>query len=111
MSALQTVHTTFSDADIQAFAPELKIGILATVNPAGQPHLTLISSLSACSPTQVTWGQFTEGLSKAHVRANPRTGFLIMTPAKELWRGKATFTHTAQGGPEFDRYSESDKDS
>jgi hypothetical protein len=99
------MHTTFSDADIQAFAPELKIGLLATVNPAGQPHLTLISSLSACSPTQVVWGQFTEGLSKAHVRENPKTGFLIMSLQKELWRGKATFTHTAQGGPEFERYN------
>jgi hypothetical protein len=99
------VHTTFSDADIQAFAPELKIGLLATVNPAGQPHLTLISSLSACSPTQVIWGQFTEGLSKVHARENPKTGFLIMSLQKELWRGKATFTRTAQGGPEFERYN------
>jgi hypothetical protein len=99
------VHTTFSETDIQAFAPELKIGLLATVNPAGLPHLTLISSLSACSPTQVTWGQFTEGFSKAHVRQNPKTGFLIMSLQKDLWRGKATFTHTAQGGPEFDRYN------
>ncbi len=105
MSAAPPVRTAFSEADIQAFAPELKIGLLATVNPAGQPHLTLISSLAACAPTQVTWGQFTEGLSKTHVRQNPKTGFLIMTLAKELWRGKAIFTHTAQGGPEFDRYN------
>ncbi len=28
-----------------------------------------------------------------------------MSLAKELWRGKATFTHTAQGGPEFERYN------
>jgi hypothetical protein len=105
MTATPTEYTTFSDTDIQAFAPERKIGLLATVNPAGQPHLTLISSLSACSPTQVTWGQFTEGLSKFHVRENPKTGFLIMSLQKELWRGKATFTRTAQGGPEFERYN------
>jgi hypothetical protein len=105
MNTPPSVHTTFSDADIEAFAPELKIGLLATVNPAGLPHLTLISSLSACSPTQVIWGQFTEGLSKAYVRANPRTGFLIMSLQKELWRGKATFTRAAQGGPEFERYN------
>jgi len=105
MTETPSVHTTFSDADIQAFAPELKIGLLATVNPQGLPHLTLISSLSACSPAQMTWGQFTEGLSKAHVRANPKTGFLIMSLQKELWRGKATFTRTAQGGPEFERYN------
>jgi len=108
MTSMTTPHlpyTTFSDADIQAFAPELKIGVLATVTPDGQPHLTLISSLGACSPTQVTFGQFTEGMSKAHVRANPKAGFLIMTLARDLWRGKATFTRTAQSGPEFDRYN------
>ncbi len=106
MSRAQTTLPTFSEADIRAFEPALKIGLLATVNAAGQPHLTLITSLAACSPTQVTWGQFTEGLSKQHVRRNPKTGFLIMSLAKELWRGKATFTHTAQQGPEFDRYNQ-----
>lgn len=105
MEPITSSYTTFSDTDIAAFAPELKIGLLATVNPAGQPHLTLISSLSACSPTQVIWGQFTEGLSKVHVQENPKTGFLIMSLQKELWRGKATFTRTAQGGPEFERYN------
>ena len=106
MSSPGSGLTAFSESDIEAFEPALKIGLLATVNASGQPHLTLISSLAACSPTQVTWGQFTEWLSKQHVRANPKTGFLIMSLAKELWRGKATFTHVAQGGPEFDRYNQ-----
>lgn len=98
-------QNTFSDSDIKAFEPALKIGLLATVNPDGLPHLTLISSLSACSPTQLVWGQFTEGLSKQYIRQNPKTGFLIMTLQKELWRGKAMFTHTARQGPEFERYN------
>ena len=42
----------------------MKIGILGTVNPQGLPHLTMISSLKACSPTQLCFGQFTEGVSK-----------------------------------------------
>ncbi len=98
-------QSTFSDSDIKAFEPALKIGLLATVNPDGLPHLTLISSLSACSSTQLVWGQFTEGLSKQYIRQNPRVGFLIMTLQRELWRGKATFTHTARQGPEFERYN------
>jgi hypothetical protein len=99
------LHTTFSPEDIQALEPALKIGILATVNDDGLPHLTLISSLKANTPTQMTWGQFTEGLSKSFIRTHPKVGWLIMTLDKQLWRGKATFTHTAQTGPEFEAYN------
>lgn len=100
-----TLHTTFSPDDIQALEPALKIGILATVNDDGLPHLTLISSLKANTPTQMTWGQFTEGLSKGFIRTHPKVGWLVMTLDKQLWRGKAIFTHTAQGGPEFEAYN------
>jgi len=100
-----TLHSTFSADDIQALEPALKIGILATVNDDGLPHLTLISSLKANTPTQLTWGQFTEGLSKSYIRSHPKAGWLIMTLDKQLWRGKATFTHTAQTGPEFEAYN------
>jgi hypothetical protein len=95
----------FSEADIQALAPVMKVGLLATVTPDGLPHLTLISSLQASAPRQMIWGQFVEGLSKQYVRENPRAGFLVMTLDRELWRGKATFTHTATQGPEFEMYN------
>jgi len=98
-------HTTFSEADIAAFMPEMKIGLLATVNDAGLPHLTLISTFRASSPTQLTWGQFIEGLSKRYIRQHPQVGFMVMTLNKEVWRGKATFTHTARQGPDYDAYN------
>ncbi len=98
-------HTTFSESDIAAFMPEMKIGLLATVNDDGLPHLTLLSTLRASSPTQLTWGQFTEGLSKQFIRQHPQVGFMVMTLNKEVWRGKATFTHTARHGPEYDAYN------
>lgn len=100
-----TVERTFDEADIKATEPTLKVGLLATINDDGLPHLTLISSLQACSPTEVVWGQFTEGLSKAFIRRNPRAGFLVMTLNKELWRGKATFSRTATEGGEFEAYN------
>ncbi|MCP4542674.1 MAG: pyridoxamine 5'-phosphate oxidase family protein, partial [Chloroflexi bacterium] len=78
-------HTSFSETDMQAFEPEMKIGLLATVNEQGLPHLTLISSLRASTPTQVIWGQFTEGLSKKFIKHNPRAAFMIMTLDRELW--------------------------
>jgi len=97
--------TTFSITDIQDTQPALKIGLLGTVNPRGQPHLTLLSTLMACGTRQLSFGQFTEGLSKKHLLQNPRTGFLIMSLDRTLWRGKATFTHTARAGGEYDYYN------
>lgn len=98
-------QTTFSADDIRLLSPAMKVGILATVNADGLPHLTLISTLMAGSTSQVVWGQFMEGSSKVHVRDNPRTGFLIMTLDRHLWRGKATFTHTSSSGKDYDFYN------
>lgn len=101
---VQVCHE-FSPADIEALAPMMKVGLLATVSEEGMPHLTLITSLQANTPVQLIWGQFTEGLSKQYIRDNSKAGFLIMTLDRELWRGKATFTHAAQQGPEFEMYN------
>ncbi len=98
-------YPSFSEQDMQLLAPFLKIGLLATVTPQGLPHLTFISSLRPNTPTQLTWGQFSEGKSKEYILQNPKVGFLMMTLQKDLWRGKATFTHTAKQGPEYDDYN------
>lgn len=97
--------TTFSPEDIKETQPEMKVGLLATVTPAGLPHLTLISSLMACAPKKLCFGQFTEGMSKKHILNNPRVGFLIMSLDKNLWRGKATYSHSTREGPEYDFYN------
>jgi hypothetical protein len=99
------VYSTFSADDIRSLEPPMKIGLLATVNPQGLPHITLLSSLMASSPTRVAFGQFTEGLSKKHILSNPRAGFLVMSLDKHLWRGQATFTHTACAGKDYDYYN------
>ncbi len=97
--------TEFSQADIQALDVELKVGILGTVNETGLPHLTMISSLRPYAPRGLVWGQFTEGLSKQHIRQNPKAGFMIVSLDRQMWRGKATFTHTAKSGPEYDNFN------
>jgi hypothetical protein len=97
--------TAFSPEDILSTQPAMKIGLLATVTPTGLPHVTLISSLMACAPQQMAFGQFTEGLSKQHILNNPKTGFLIMSLDKNLWRGKATFTHSTKEGLEYDYFN------
>jgi Pyridoxamine 5'-phosphate oxidase len=97
--------TSFSDADIQNTQPAMKVGLLATVSPEGLPHVTLISSLMACGLKQLCFGQFTEGMSKQHILSNPKVGFLVMSLDKNLWRGKATFTHAMKSGAEYEYYN------
>jgi len=101
----QQSFNTFSAEDIQSTQPAMKVGLLATVTPAGLPHVTLISSLMACGPAQMCFGQFTEGMSKKHILNNPKVGFLIMSLDKNLWRGKATYTRFAKEGQEYDFYN------
>jgi hypothetical protein len=102
---MEIKHTTFSDNDMGELEPAMKIGILGTVDPDGLPHLTMISSLKASAPGQMCFGQFTEGRSKEHIRQNPKTGWLIMTLDRSLWRGRANFTHTAQSGLDYEFYN------
>ncbi len=97
--------TTFSDQDIKSLLPAMKIGLLATVNPQGQPHITLLSSIIASAPGQVAFGQFTEGWSKKNILTHPRAGFLVMSLDRHLWRGKAAYTHSARSGKEYDYYN------
>ena len=95
----------FSPEDIEAFKPESKVGLLATVNAAGLPHITLITTMQANGPEEIVWGQFTEGKSKENVLKNPKTGFLIMTLDKNLWRGKALWRESKKEGPEYVRFN------
>ncbi len=95
----------FTEQDIRDLDVELKVGILATVNPQGEPHLTMLSSIRPYAPDKLVWGQFTEGLSKGYVLDNPKCGFLIMSLDKQLWMGKARYTHNLKQGPEMENYN------
>ncbi len=97
--------TAFDIQDLPAFETEAKVGLLATVTPQGLPHLTLITSLQAKDPRTLVFGQFSEGRSKHHVADNPRAGFLIMTMDRHLWRGQATWTHTAREGDDYEMFN------
>jgi len=95
----------FTQDDIRDLNVELKVGVLGTVSPQGLPHLTLLSSIQPCAPETVVWGQFTEGLSKQYIIDNPKTGFVIVSLGKEVWRGKATFREKRKDGPEYTNYN------
>jgi hypothetical protein len=102
---MKTPLARFDERDLKEFEPETKVGLIATVSPEGLPHLTLITALMAKSPTRLVWGQFSEGLSKTHVLANPKTGFLVMTMERSLWRGAALWTGRAGHGPDYDLFN------
>ena len=98
-------HPMFSESDIQGMKPAMKVGLLATISRDGLPHVTLLSTLMASSPTQMCFGQFTEGMSKQHIFDNSKVGFLIMSLDKNLWRGKASYSHSVKDGAEYDFYN------
>ena len=101
-----TDTTALTDEAIRAFAPDAKIGLLATVDPAGLPHVSLITSLQAKDPRRLMFGQFSEGLSKRHVRTNPKVGFLVMNAARELWRGRARWTGATTSGEDYAAFND-----
>jgi hypothetical protein len=96
---------TLSSEAESVFEKDAKIGLLATIGPEGLPHISLITSIQLKGPDQIMFGQFSEGLSKKHVKGNPRTGFLVMSPDKEVWSGKARWTGEASSGEDYEMYN------
>ncbi len=50
MNSIESLKT-FSKEDVQKTQPAMKVGLLATITPGGLPHVTMLSSLMACSPS------------------------------------------------------------
>ena len=96
----------FTQEEIKTFAPAEKIGLVACTDPDGNIHVTLITSIMASGPKQLTLGQFCTGLSKWYIQLNPDVGFLIMSMDKRFWRGKARWTHKRCDGPEYEIYNQ-----
>lgn len=96
----------FDSEAMAAFMPAEKIGLVATVNPQGLPHISLITSTRAATPTQLVCGEFCKGMSKTYMQQNHRVGFLIMTMDRKLWRGTALWTHLRQEGPEYEQFND-----
>ncbi|MCD4669180.1 MAG: pyridoxamine 5'-phosphate oxidase family protein [Actinomycetia bacterium] len=99
------IKRKFSKEDIEAFKPENKIGLIATVSNEGMPHITLISTILAKGDGILMWGQFSQGQSKINVKSNPKTGFLIMTMDRQLWRGKARWQCCLKEGEDYEKFN------
>jgi hypothetical protein len=93
------------EADRQLMSSDSKIGLLATIDDEGSPHITFISSIQPHGSDQLTAGQFCGGLSKRFFRERPKAGFLIFSPQMDIWRGRAIFDKTLTSGPEYEAYN------
>ena len=100
------MKTSFTEQEMKSFEPAEKIGLVACINPEGLPHISLITSIMAPKPDQLTLGQFCKGLSKQYIQESPNIAFLIMTMDKKMWQGRAKWTQLKNEGPEYERYNE-----
>lgn len=82
-----------------------KIGLVATIDDEGEPHISFLSSLQPISGDTLTVGQFCEGLSKRFFKERTKIGFLFFTAQMEIWHGRADYFQTKTIGPEFDMYN------
>jgi len=96
---------SFSQEDMKAFEPAEKVGIIATVTPEGLPHISLITSVMAANPRQLTIGEFSRGKSKEFMQITRKTGFAVLTMDKKIWRGKARWMQLKKEGPEYETYN------
>jgi hypothetical protein len=95
----------FDEADIAAFEPAEKVGLVATLNEEGEPHVSLLTTISALGAAGLTLGEFSRGLSKDFMQRRPRVGFLVMSLDRRLWRGRALWKRRAKEGPEYVKYN------
>ena len=99
-------RTAFKPDEINRLQPTEKVGLLACINPDGKPHVSLITSLQPADEIRMVFGEFSKGLSKQFIQENPKTGFLLMTLDRAMWRGKAEYTHLMKEGPEYQMFNE-----
>lgn len=90
---------------VEMLKNDSKIGVLATMDDDGYPHLTFISSLMALGDDQIIWGKFCEGMSKKLICKRPDVQFLALNADMDFVRGSARFTHTETTGEEYDLFN------
>lgn len=101
----QQFFSKIDNASIAMMDCDSKVGVLATKDENGYPHLSFISSIQAIGEDRLTFGQFSAGLSKRFIIDRPDVGFLALSADKRYLSGTATYTHSAITGPEFDLYN------
>lgn len=97
------INRQFTEDDMKRLLPDEKMGIIATRNSDDLPHISLITTIYAKTPSQIILGEFSSGESKRNMEKNPQVSFLILTPDRSTWRGKALWTHRETSGADYER--------
>ena len=103
----QSVQTkpSISEEARALMQPDNKIGVLATCDADGMPHLALITSLQALGSNQMSFGKFAAGISKGYVVERPDVAFLVLNASMQWVAGNMRFSHTLNTGPLFEEYN------
>lgn len=99
------MNTKFNEEAKEKFAVTGKIGLIATVDPSGMPHITFINTIDTKDDYILTFGEFIHGLSKQYMKSYKKIGFFVMNMEKEWWTGTAEYLRTEVTGEEFDKYN------
>lgn len=94
-----------SEKTAMEFSSEYKVGLIATIDDSGCPHITFMSSLQALGDDRLTVGEFITGLSKKFMQERNKAGFLVMSLDKTWWNGKAVWTEKRDSGAEYEKYN------
>lgn len=95
----------FEKTDLKRFEKDEKVGLVATVDKGGLPHISLITSLQAADEEHLLMGQFCEGVCKDNLRERPESAFLILTLDMSWWNGKMYWRKEADRGDEIDLFN------
>jgi hypothetical protein len=99
------MNKIMTEENLKAFGVSLKIGLVATLDESGNPHLTVLSTLQGKDANTLMFGKFVEGSSKENLLRHPEAGFLIMNTEKEFWYGKMKYSHQAKEGEDYVMYN------
>lgn len=90
---------------IKEFEKTEKLGLIATVEECGDPHISLLTTVMAADEKTMVVGQFSQGLSKQNMMARPKTGFAIISLDMNMWTGAFNWREVKTEGPEYVKYN------
>ena len=94
-----------SEEEYKIFEKSEKLGVVATIDDVGDPHLTLLTTIMAKGDSEMVVGEFTKGLSKRFMKERNKCGFAIMGLDMCYWTGKMDWKDVKTEGEEFVKYN------
>lgn len=94
-----------SKENFEIFEKSEKLGVVATIDDVGDPHLTLLTTIMAKGEKEMVVGEFTKGLSKRYMQERNKCGFAIMGLDMNFWTGTMNWKAVKTEGDEFVKYN------